>query len=209
MKNSARSWSRKRKNEKKNSRPIDIPTTAQVAREKERLRYQKRYSRTLKSTVAILIVVAALAVLVATLWMPVLRIYGNSMVPTLEDGQIVISVKSRSYQSGDIVAFYYGNKLLIKRYIAGPSDWVDVDEDGNVFVNQKELSEPYIQKKAYGETNIKLPYQVPDERYFVMGDNRDVSIDSRNTSVGCVSSEQMVGQVVFRIWPLSKFGPVY
>lgn len=142
---------------KKNSRPIDIPTTAQVAREKERLRYQKRYSRTLKSTVAILIVVAALAVLVATLWMPVLRIYGNSMVPTLEDGQIVISVKSRSYQSGDIVAFYYGNKLLIKRYIAGPSDWVDVDEDGNVFVNQKELSEPYIQKKAYGETNIKLP----------------------------------------------------
>lgn len=194
---------------KKNSRPIDIPTTEQVAREKERLRYQKRYSRTLKSTVAILIVVAALAVLVATLWMPVLRIYGNSMVPTLEDGQIVISVKSRSYQSGDIVAFYYGNKLLIKRYIAGPSDWVDVDEDGNVFVNQKELSEPYIQKKAYGETNIKLPYQVPDERYFVMGDNRDVSIDSRNTSVGCVSSEQMVGQVVFRIWPLSKFGPVY
>lgn len=194
---------------KKNSRPIDIPTTAQVAREKERLRYQKRYSRTLKSTVAILIVVAALAVLVATLWMPVLRIYGNSMVPTLEDGQIVISVKSRSYQSGDIVAFYYGNKLLIKRYIAGPSDWVDVDEDGNVFVNQKELSEPYIQKKAYGETNIKLPYQVPDERYFVMGDNRDASIDSRNTSVGCVSSEQMVGQVVFRIWPLSKFGPVY
>ena len=194
---------------KKNSRPIDIPTTAQVAREKERLRYQKRYSRTLKSTVAILIVVAALAVLVATLWMPVLRIYGNSMVPTLEDGQIVISVKSRSYQSGDIVAFYYGNKLLIKRYIAGPSDWVDVDKDGNVFVNQKELSEPYIQKKAYGETNIKLPYQVPDERYFVMGDNRDVSIDSRNTSVGCVSSEQMVGQVVFRIWPLSKFGPVY
>ena len=194
---------------KKNSRPIDIPTTAQVAREKERLRYQKRYSRTLKSTVASLIVVAALAVLVATLWMPVLRIYGNSMVPTLEDGQIVISVKSRSYQSGDIVAFYYGNKLLIKRYIAGPSDWVDVDEDGNVFVNQKELTEPYIQKKAYGETNIKLPYQVPDERYFVMGDNRDVSIDSRNTSVGCVSSEQMVGQVVFRIWPLSKFGPVY
>ena len=164
---------------KKNSRPIDIPTTAQVAREKERLRYQKRYSRTLKSTVAILIVVAALAVLVATLWMPVLRIYGNSMVPTLEDGQIVISVKSRSYQSGDIVAFYYGNKLLIKRYIAGPSDWVDVDEDGNVFVNQKELSEPYIQKKAYGETNIKLPYQVPDERYFVMGDNRNHSLDSR------------------------------
>lgn len=188
--------------------PVDIPTTEQIEHERARLRYQKRYSRTLKSTVAILIVVAALAVLVATLWMPVLRIYGTSMVPTLEDGQIVISVKSRTYASGDIVAFYYGNKLLIKRYIAGPSDWVNLDEDGNVFVNGKELAEPYLKEKSYGETNIELPYQVPDERYFLMGDNRDVSIDSRNTAVGCVSSEQIVGKVVFRIWPLSEFGPV-
>lgn len=188
--------------------PVDIPTTEQIEHERARLRYQKRYSRTLKSTVAILIVVAALAVLVATLWMPVLRIYGTSMVPTLEDGQIVISVKSRTYASGDIVAFYYGNKLLIKRYIAGPSDWVNLDEDGNVFVNGKELIEPYLKEKSYGETNIELPYQVPDERYFLMGDNRDVSIDSRNTAVGCVSSEQIVGKVVFRIWPVSEFGPV-
>lgn len=188
--------------------PVDIPTTEQIEHERARLRYQKRYSRTLKSTVAILIVVAALAVLVATLWMPVLRIYGTSMVPTLEDGQIVISVKSGTYASGDIVAFYYGNKLLIKRYIAGPSDWVNLDEDGNVFVNGKELTEPYLKEKSYGETNIELPYQVPDERYFLMGDNRDVSIDSRNTAVGCVSSEQIVGKVVFRIWPLSEFGPV-
>ena len=190
------------------NKPVDLPTTEQIEQERSRLRYQRRYSRTLKSTVAILIVVAAAAILVATLWMPVLRIYGTSMVPTLEDGQIVVSVKSSSFEPGDIVAFYHGNKLLIKRFIAGPADWVDIDADGNVSVNGTVLDEPYIAEKAYGETNITLPYQVPDNRYFLMGDNRDVSVDSRNTAVGCVSDEQIVGKVVFRIWPLSQFGPV-
>ena len=193
---------------KNRNKPIDLPTTEQIEQERIRLRYQRRYSRTLKSTVAILIVVAAAAILVATLWMPVLRIYGTSMVPTLEDGQIVVSVKSSSFEPGDIVAFYHGNKLLIKRFIAGPADWVDIDADGNVSVNGTVLDEPYIAEKAYGETNITLPYQVPDNRYFLMGDNRDVSVDSRNTAVGCVSDEQIVGKVVFRIWPLSQFGPV-
>ena len=190
------------------NKPIDLPTTEQIEQERSRLRYKRRYSRTLKSTVAILIVVAAAAILVATLWMPVLRIYGTSMVPTLEDGQIVVSVKSSSFEPGDIVAFYHGNKLLIKRFIAGPADWVDIDADGNVSVNGTVLDEPYIAEKAYGETNITLPYQVPDKRYFLMGDNRDVSVDSRNTAVGCVSDEQIVGKVVFCIWPLSQFGPV-
>ena len=193
---------------KNRNKPIDLPTTEQIEQERIRLRYQRRYSRTLKSTVAILIVVAAAAILVATLWMPVLRIYGTSMVPTLEDGQIVVSVKSSSFEPGDIVAFYHGNKLLIKRFIAGPADWVDIDADGNVSVNGTVLDEPYIAEKAYGETNITLPYQVPDNRYFLMGDNRDVSVDSRNTAVGCVSDEQIVGKVVFRIWPLSQLGPV-
>ena len=193
---------------KNRNKPIDLPTTEQIEQERIRLRYQRRYSRTLKSTVAILIVVAAAAILVATLWMPVLRIYGTSMVPTLEDGQIVVSVKSSSFEPGDIVAFYHGNKLLIKRFIAGPADWVDIDADGNVSVNGTVLDEPYIAEKAYGETNITLPYQVPDKRYFLMGDNRDVSVDSRNTAVGCVSDEQIVGKVIFRIWPLSQFGPV-
>lgn len=193
---------------KNKSKSIDLPTTEQIEQERNRLRYKRRYSRTLKSTVAILVVVAAAAILVATLWMPVLRIYGTSMVPTLEDGQIVVSVKSGSFEPGDIVAFYYGNKLLIKRFIAGPADWVDIDADGNVSVNGSVLDEPYIVEKAYGETNITLPYQVPDNRYFLMGDNRDVSVDSRNTAVGCVSDEQIVGKVVFRIWPLSQFGPV-
>ena len=188
---------------------IELPTTEQIERERKRLRYRNRYNRTLKSTIAVLVVVAAAAVLIATLWMPVLQIYGNSMVPTLEDGQIVISVKTSNFQSGDIVAFYHGNKLLIKRFIAGSSDWVNIDEDGNVSVNGEQLDEPYLTEKAFGNTNIELPYQVPDQRFFLMGDNRDVSIDSRNTAVGCVAADQIVGKVVFRIWPLSEFGPVH
>jgi signal peptidase I len=187
---------------------VDLPTAEQLERERNRVRYHRRYNRVLKSTIAILVVVAAMAVLVATLWMPVLRIYGSSMVPTLEDGQIVVAVKSSHFEQGDIVAFYQGNKMLIKRYIAEAANWVNIDEDGNVYVNGEELDEPYIAEKSYGETNIELPYQVPDERYFLIGDNRDVSIDSRNTAVGCVSKEQIVGKVVFRVWPLSDFGPI-
>ena len=187
---------------------VDLPTAEQLERERNRMRYRRRYSGVLKSTIAVLVVVAAMAVLVATLWMPVLRIYGTSMVPTLEDGQIVVAMKSSHFEQGDIVAFYQGNKMLIKRYIAEAADWVNIDEDGNVYVNGEELDEPYIAEKSYGETNIELPYQVPDERYFLIGDNRDVSIDSRNTAVGCVSKEQIVGKVVFRVWPLSDFGPI-
>ena len=193
---------------KKNTAAVEVPTLDQVERERNRLRYKNRYNKTLRSTIAILVVVAALAVLVATLWMPVLRIYGKSMSPTLVDGQIVISVKTESFHTGDVIAFYHGNKLLIKRYIAGPGDWVDIDEDGGVTVNGEALDEPYLTEKAYGETNITLPYQVPEDRCFVMGDNRDVSLDSRNTAVGCVANDQIVGKVVFRIWPLSKLGAV-
>lgn len=193
---------------KRNGAPVDLPTTQQLDHERKRLRYQKRYNRTLKSTIAVLVVVAALAVLVAMLWMPVLRIYGSSMVPTLCDGQIVVSVKTESFTPGDIAAFYHGNKLLIKRYIAGPGQWVDIDDDGNVSVDGQPLDEPYLEEKAYGQTNIELPYQVPEARYFLMGDNRDVSVDSRNTTVGCISKDQIVGKVVFRLWPLEDFGPV-
>lgn len=188
--------------------PIDLPTTEQLGQERERLLYKGRFSRTMKSTVAILIVVAAIAVLVSTLWMPVLRIYGTSMAPTLRDGQIVVAVKGTNFKQGDIVAFYQGNKLLIKRFIAGPADWVDIDADGNVSVNGEVLDEPYIVEKAYGETNIEFPYQVPENKYFLLGDNRNESIDSRNTTVGCVSDDQVIGKVVFRVWPLGDFGSV-
>lgn len=190
------------------TKETSLPTAEQLDMERRRLRYKRRYNRTLRSTVAILIVVAALAVLAATLWMPVLRVYGSSMAPTLHNGEILVSVKTKDFSSGDIIAFYHGNKLLIKRYIAGPSDYVNVDEDGNVSVNGTLLDEPYLAEKAYGEADIEFPYQVPDQRYFVMGDNRSVSIDSRSSIVGCIAEDQIVGKVVFRVWPLSAFGPL-
>ena len=188
--------------------PTPLPTTEQLEAERRRLRYRQRYHRTLKSTVAILIVVAALAVLVAMLWMPVLRIYGSSMAPSLQNGQIVVSVKSKRFETGDIIAFYHGNKLLVKRYIAGPADYVNIGEDGTVSVNGQLLDEPYLPEKALGETDIELPYQVPDQRHFVMGDNRSTSIDSRSSIVGCISEDQIVGKIVFRVWPLNVFGPL-
>lgn len=156
----------------------------------------------------ILIVVAAVAVLTAVLLLPVLRIYGDSMHGTLDTGDVVVSVKTSDFQTGDIMAFYYNNNVLVKRVIAQSGDWVNIDQSGNVYVNGQLIDEPYLSSKAYGETNITMPYQVPEGRVFVMGDNRAVSIDSRNTAVGCVSSEQIVGHIVFRVWPLSEFGPV-
>ena len=190
------------------TKETSLPTAEQLDMERRRLRYKRRYNRTLRSTVAILIVVAALAVLAATLWMPVLRVYGSSMAPTLHNGEILVSVKTKDFSSGDIIAFYHGNKLLIKRYIAGSADYVNVDEDGAVSVNGTLLEEPYLAEKAYGEADIEFPYQVPDQRYFVMGDNRSVSIDSRSSIVGCIAEDQIVGKVVFRVWPLSAFGPL-
>lgn len=185
-----------------------LPTAEQLEAERRRLRYKRRYNRTLRSTVAILIVAAALAVLAATLWMPVLRVYGSSMSPTLQNGQILVSVKSKSFSPGDIIAFYHGNKLLVKRYIAGPADYVNIGEDGTVSVNGQLLDEPYLPEKALGETDIELPYQVPDQRHFVMGDNRSTSIDSRSSIVGCISEDQIVGKIIFRVWPLNVFGPL-
>lgn len=178
----------------------------QLTAELEREKYKRRYKRVLRSTIYTLIVVAAAAVLVATIWMPVLQIYGASMVPTLDEGDIVISVKGSDFEPGDLVAFYMGNKILVKRCIAGPGQWVDMDAGGNVYVDGKLLDEPYLTEKALGDCDIELPYQVPDNRYFCMGDHRSTSVDSRSTTVGCVSDEQIVGKIVFRVWPLPDFG---
>ena len=185
-----------------------LPTTGQLSRELKRVRYNSGFNGMLRSTIGILITVAAVAVLIAVLLLPVLQIYGTSMTPTMNEGDIMVSVKGTKFQTGEVVAFYYNNKILVKRVIANAGEWVDIDTDGNVYVNNVKLEEPYIVEKAYGETNIELPYQVPDSRIFVIGDNRGSSIDSRNTSVGCVSDEQIVGKIVFRIWPLSGIGPV-
>ena len=187
---------------------IERPTQEQLAAEVKRLRYRSRYHGVLRSTIYTLIVVAAVAVLVATIWMPVLQIYGSSMTPTLNEGDIVLSVKGSGFEPGDLVAFYLGNKILVKRCIAGPGQWVDIDESGNVSVDGRLLEEPYLTEKALGECDITLPYQVPDNRYFLMGDNRSVSVDSRNSAVGCIAQDQIVGKVLFCIWPLHSFGPI-
>ena len=192
----------------KTNPPRELPSLEQLTAELEREKYKRRYNRVLRSTIYTLIVVAAVAVLVATIWMPVLQIYGASMTPTLGEGEIVVSVKGSDFEPGDLVAFYLGNKILVKRCIAGPGQWVDIDEDGTVYVDGKELSEPYLTEKALGDCDIELPYQVPDNRFFCMGDHRSTSVDSRNTNVGCVSEEQIVGKIVFRVWPLQQFGAV-
>lgn len=187
-------------------RSRDLPTLAQLNAELGRENYRRQYRRVLRSTIYTLVVVAAVAVLVATIWMPVLQIYGASMTPTLEEGNIVISIKGSDFEAGDLVAFYIGNKILVKRCIALPGQWVDIDADGNVYVDGTLLEEPYLTEKAFGECDLELPYQVPENRYFCMGDLRSTSVDSRHTSVGCISQEQIVGKIVFRVWPLSELG---
>lgn len=184
------------------------PGLKQLEGELKRVDHKARFRKLLRSTIDTLIVIAAIAVLVAVLFLPVLRIYGSSMYPTLAEGQIVVSIKGANIESDDVVALYYGSKVLIKRCIATEYQWVDIDENGNVYVDGNMIDEPYLTEKAFGETNIDLPYQVPDNTYFVLGDNRETSIDSRNTSVGCIDKDDIVGKIVFRVWPLSDFGIV-
>lgn len=192
----------------KRRRITEVADIDQLKQELARERYKRRYRNVLRSTVFTMTVVAAIAVLVATIFMPVLRIYGKSMTPTLNEGEIVVSVKGSDFSRGSVVGLYVGNKLLVKRVIAGPGQWVNIARDGTVTVDGKELKEPYLTEKAYGDVNIDLPYQVPDGRYFVMGDHRSTSQDSRNLTVGCIAEEQIVGRIVFRIWPLNRLGPI-
>ena len=186
----------------------NIPSSAQLEKELKRAEYNRRYRKTLINTLSILITAAAIAILVATLWLPVLQIYGASMSPTLNEGEIVLSVKEQELEQGDIIAFYYGNKLLVKRCIAGPGSWVDILEDGTVIVDNQVIDEPYVEKKSLGKCDIEFPYQVPENKYFLLGDHRETSLDSRHSTVGCVSKEQVVGKIVFRVWPLNNFGTI-
>jgi len=190
----------------KKKKEVIVPGVSQLEAELKREKYKTRYWSTFRSTVYVLITVAAVAVLVATLWLPVLQIYGSSMTPTLEEGNIVVSLKNQEYEHGDIVAFYYNNKILIKRVIATPGEWVDIKEDGTVYVNGEIKEEPYVSGKSLGDCDIELPYQVPESRIFVMGDHRSVSVDSRSSSVGCIAEEQIVGKIVFKVWPLKNAG---
>ena len=186
----------------------EIPTIAQLEKELQRENYKNRYGKMLRSTTYTLITVSAVAILVATLLMPVLRIYGMSMTPSLSEGNIAITLKGSEFNQGDVISFYYNNKILVKRVIAFPGQWVDIDKDGNIYVNEDLLDEPYLTEKALGECDIELPYQVPDGKIFVCGDHRSTSVDSRSTTVGCVSEEQIVGKILFKVWPLNEMGPV-
>lgn len=188
---------------------VEAAGVSELEAELKRVNYKSRFRKLLRNTIYTLIVVAACAVLVAVLFMPVLRIYGTSMTPTLNEGEIVVSIKGANIETGDVVGVYYGSKLLIKRCIAQEHQWVNIDEDGNVYVDGELLDEPYVPEKAFGECNIELPYQVPDTSIFVMGDHRETSIDSRNTSVGAIDTENIVGKIVFRVWPLKDFGFIH
>lgn len=189
-------------------RKLENPGLDSLRSELKRVRYRQRYHSAIRSTVYTLLTVAAVAVLVATLLLPVLRIYGASMTPSLYEGDIVVSVKKMDFERGDIISFYYNNKILVKRVIAFEGEWVNMDEYGNVYVNGTLLDEPYVKEKAFGECDITLPYQVPDGRVFVMGDHRATSVDSRSSTVGCVFEEQVVGRIIYRVWPLDNFGPI-
>lgn len=190
------------------NKDLTLPTHQQLEDELKRTKYRKRYRRVLRSTIYTLITVAAVAVLVATLLLPVLQVYGSSMSPTLTDRDIVLTLKTSKFETGDVIAFYYNNKILIKRVIAHAGDWVDITPEGDVYVNGELLDEPYLDVKAYGDCNIEFPYQVPESRVFVMGDHRSISVDSRNTAVGCVAEEQIVGKLIFRVWPMEGFGEI-
>lgn len=194
-------------NEKANSRN-DLPNVSALEEELRRVNRRSQFRKLLKSTVYTLIVTAALAVLVAVFLMPVMRIYGSSMSPTLKEGQIVVSVKHAKIKSGDIVGVYYGSKLLIKRCIATGGQSVMIDEDGNVFVDGVLLDEPYVIQKSLGETDIEMPFIVPEHTIFVIGDNRETSIDSRNTALGCIDLDDVAGKLIFRAWPLGDFGKI-
>lgn len=189
-------------------RSADLPTTVQLRMELQRVKYRTNYNRVLRSTVFTLVSVAAVAILVATLWLPVLQIYGNSMEPSLKEGDIVVSVKESDLKTGDVVAFYLANKVLVKRVIGNSGDWIDIKADGSVYVNNQKIEEPYLQERAFGTCDIELPYQVPEGRVFVMGDNRSLSLDSRSKTVGCISEEQIVGKLTYVALPFSRMGAV-
>ena len=187
---------------------LGIPSVDQLEKELRRERHRRNYRATLRSTVSALVIVAAVAVLVSMLWLPVLQVVGESMTPSLFEGEIIVAPKGARFNKGDVIAFYYNNKILVKRVIANAGEWVNMDQDGNVFINDTPLYAPYVSEKAFSHCNITLPYQVPDGKIFVMGDHRATSSDSRNTAVGCVAEEQIVGKVLLRVWPLSKIGMV-
>ncbi len=187
---------------------LGLPSSEQIQDELKRIKHKREYFKMLKGTVVSLLAVAATAVLISMLFMPVLKVTGSSMEPTLSDGQLVLCLNNKNFHTGDVVAFYYNNKILLKRVIAVAGDVISISEDGSVTVNNELIAEPYITDKSKGKCDIEFPYQVPDNRIFVMGDHRSTSVDSRSSVIGCISEEDIVGKVIFRIYPFNKFGSI-
>lgn len=183
-----------------NEKISEITPIEQVAAEHEKLEIRARFQRILKSTVSTLLVVAAAAVLISMLFLPVIQVSGDSMKPTLNNEDIILLVKTKNFSTGELCCVSWQNKLLLKRVIGLPGDSINIDEKGNVYLNGELLDEPYVTNKALGECDIDLPYTVPEGKLFVMGDQRETSIDSRSTAVGCVDYDQMVGRYLLRIW---------
>ena len=191
------------------NKEVPVPSLAEIQRERKRIRRKMYYRQSLRSTVSVLVVVAAVAVLITTLFLPILQISGDSMSPTLNHDEIVILLKTKDLDRGDLVAFYFQGKILLKRIIALPEDEVVIDGDGNVYVNQQMLEEPYVTEKSLGDCDLEFPYKVPGTGFFVLGDRRSNSVDSRNSLVGAITQDDMIGKVFLRVWPLSKIGLLY
>ena len=187
----------------------EIPSLAEIQRERKRIRREAYYRQALRGTISVLVVVAAVAVLVATLFLPILQISGDSMSPTMDHDEIVVLMKTREFKQGDLIGFYYQGKILLKRVIALPEDEVAIDGDGNVYVNGEMLEEPYVTERSLGDCDLEFPYKVPGTGYFVLGDRRTNSVDSRNSVVGAVTKDDIIGKVCIRVWPLNRFGFVY
>ena len=188
---------------------VAVPSLKEIQTERKRIRRNTLYWQALRSTVAVLVVVAAIAVLIATLFLPILQISGDSMSPTLKNDEIVVLLKTKNFERGDLIGFYYQGKILLKRVIALPEDEVAIDAEGNVYVNGEILDEPYVTDKCLGNCDLEFPYKVPGTGYFVLGDQRTNSVDSRNSVIGAIPQEDIIGKVFFRVWPFSGIGLVY
>lgn len=194
---------------RKPEKDVFIPSLKDIQRERKRIRREDYFRQSLRGTVAVLVVVAAVAVLIATLFLPILQISGDSMSPTLQHDEIVVLMKVKEFRRGDLIGFYYQGKILLKRVIALPEDEVAIDAEGNVYVNGELLEEPYVTDKGLGDCDLEFPYKVPGTGYFVLGDQRSNSVDSRNSVIGAISQEDIIGKVFIKVWPLSNIGFVF
>lgn len=189
----------------KSEKNVSVPSLKEIQSERKRIRRKDYYIQALRGTISVLVVVAAIAVLITTLFLPILQISGDSMSPTLEHDEIVVLLKTNEFKRGDLIGFYYQGKILLKRVVGLPEDEIAIDADGNVYVNGELLEEPYVTQKELGDCDLEFPYKVPATGYFVLGDRRSNSVDSRSSVIGAISLEDTIGKVFIRVWPLAEF----